>query len=108
MPRLTPAGPSTSSSPGVVSGAEKQTAMSPSERAMRARIAAFALHAKRDPRETTRAGREAFLTRFDHEVDPEGTLPEAERRRRAEAAKRAYFTALALRSARSRRRRSHS
>jgi hypothetical protein len=75
---------------------------------MRARIAAFALHAQRDPRETTRAGREAFIARFDREVDPEGTLPEAERRRRAEAAKRAYFTALALRSARRRRRTSNA
>jgi hypothetical protein len=78
--------------------------MSPAERAMRARIAAFALHAQRDPRETTRAGREAFIARFENDVDPDGTLPEAERRRRAEAAKKAYFTALALRSARARRR----
>jgi hypothetical protein len=97
-----------SSSPAVASGREKQAAMSPSERAMRARIAAFALHARRDPRETTRAGREAFISRFDHEVDPDGALPEAERRRRAEAAKKAYFTALALRSARSRRRKNQS
>jgi hypothetical protein len=79
--------------------------LSSSERTMRARIAAYALHAQRGPRETTRAARQAFLTRFDHEVDPDGRLPEAERRRRAEAARRAYFTALALRSARSRRHR---
>ena len=82
--------------------------MTPSERAMRARIAAFALHAKRDPKEITRAGREALIVRFEHEVDPDRTLPEAERRRRAEAAKKAYFTALALRSARRRRRTSNA
>jgi hypothetical protein len=79
--------------------------MSPSERAMRARLAAFALHAQRDPRETTRAGRAAFAARFEMEVDPDGSLTEPERRRRAEAARRAYFTRLALRSARARRRR---
>jgi hypothetical protein len=78
--------------------------MTPSERALRARLAAFALHAQRDPRETTRAGRTAFLGRFEDEVDPDRALPEAERRRRAEAAKRAHFTKLALRSARARRR----
>jgi hypothetical protein len=71
---------------------------------MRARLAAFALHAQRDSREITRAGRQAFIARFELEVDPDGLLPEMERRRRAEAAKKAYFTGLALRSARARRR----
>ena len=60
-------------------------------------------------RETTRAAREAFLARFIREVDPEGVLPEPERLRRAEAARRAYFARLALRSAERRacRRQSH-
>jgi hypothetical protein len=71
---------------------------------MRARLAAFALHAQRDSREITRAGRQAFIARFELEVDPDAVLPEVERRRRAEAAKKAYFTALALRSAKARRR----
>jgi hypothetical protein len=78
--------------------------LSPSERTMRARMAAYALHAQRDARETTRAARQAFIARFEVEVDPDGLLPEIERRRRAEAARKAYFTALALRSARARRR----
>lgn len=78
--------------------------MTPAERTMRARIAAYTLHSRRDARETTAAARTAFLDRFERQVDPEGTLPEAERRRRAGAAKKAYFTKLALRSAQARRR----
>src|SRR5829696_9208500 len=76
---------------------------SPAERSLRARLAAYALHAQRDPRETTANGRAAFLARFDREVDPEGLLEPEERRRRAEQARRAYFTRLALASAKARR-----
>ena len=43
------------------------------ERSLRARLAAYALHAQRDPRETTANGRAAFLARFDREVDPEAS-----------------------------------
>jgi len=77
--------------------------VTPAERSMRARIAAYSLHAKRDPRETTAPARAAFLARFEHQVDPDGSLPDAERRRRAEAARKAHFTKLALRSAQARR-----
>ena len=66
------------------------------ERSLRARIAAYALHAQHDPRETTAKGRAAFLARFDREVDPEGLLEPDERRRRAEQARRAYFARLSL------------
>ena len=66
------------------------------ERSLRARLAAYALHAQQDPRETTANGRAAFLARFDREVDPEGVLEPEERRRRAEQARRAYFTRLSL------------
>lgn len=47
---------------------------------------------------------EAFAARFERQVDPNGVLPPAERARRAEAARRAYFTELALRSSQARRR----
>jgi hypothetical protein len=47
----------------------------------------------------TRPAREAFLKRFEKEVDPDGTLPPGERRQRAEHAKRAYMLQLAKRSA---------
>lgn len=43
----------------------------------------------------TRPAREKFLQRFEQEVDPDGTLPADERRRRAEHAKRAYMLRLA-------------
>lgn len=81
----------------------RQSSLTPSERSLRARLAAYAMHAKHDPTQTTAAGRAAFLSRFEREVDPEGKLPEPERRRRAEHARRAYFTRLAYRSARARR-----
>jgi hypothetical protein len=70
--------------------------VSRAERSLRARLAAYALHAQRDPRETTANGRAAFLARFDREVDPEGRLEVDERRRRAEQARRAYFARLSL------------
>ena len=37
----------------------------PGERQLRARIAAYSLHARRDPKETTAKARAAFLRRFD-------------------------------------------
>lgn len=73
-------------------------------RRLRARAAAFAMHAQHDSRETSRRGREAFIARFEREVDPQRALSPAERARRAESAKRAHFTRLALRSAQVRRR----
>lgn len=79
--------------------------MTPEQRKLRARIGAYAQHAKYDTRETTAAARRAFLDRFERQVDPEGILAVAERQRRAEAARRAHFMALALRSAQRRARR---
>jgi hypothetical protein len=53
----------------------------------------------RDRTARTRPARDAFLKRFEKEVDPDGTLPPEERRQRAEHAKRAYMLQLAKRSA---------
>ena len=77
--------------------------LSPAERALRARLAAHTMHAQHDARRTTASGRAAFLARFEAEVDPDGKLAPEERRRRAEHARRAYFTRLALASAKARR-----
>ena len=71
--------------------------MTPAERTLRAKIGAFSLHSQRDSRELTRAARAAFLARFEVEVDPDGVLPAEERQRRATAARKAYFSKLALR-----------
>lgn len=51
----------------------------------------------------TAPGRAAFLERFEHEVDPDRILDPAERARRAEHARKAYFKRLALKSAQARR-----
>lgn len=51
----------------------------------------------------TRPAREAFLKRFETEVDPDGTMPPEERRRLAQHAKRAYMLRLAKRAVAARR-----
>jgi hypothetical protein len=78
-------------------------AMNPGERALRARLGAYAMHARNDARETTAKARAAFLARFERLADPEGRLPPAERERRAQQLRSAYFTRLALASAKARR-----
>src|SRR6266511_772615 len=83
----------------------QQQGLSPAERSLRARLAAHAMHAQHDARQTTAAARAAFLARFEAEVDPDGTLPPEERRRRAEHARSAHFTRLALAAAKARRQR---
>lgn len=66
---------------------------------MNGRIAAEISWARTHDRAArTRPAREAFLKRFEKEVDPDGTLLPEERRQRAEHAKRAYMLQLAKRS----------
>ena len=72
-------------------------------RVLRARMAAYLLHAQiSDEAEHTAPARAAFLSRFEREVDPEGALDPQERARRAEQAKKAYFLKLALASRKAR------
>jgi hypothetical protein len=78
--------------------------LSPAQRSMRARLAAHTKWAHNDPREGTKAARAAFMSRFEREVDPHGSLSAEERVRRAESARKAYFTRLAYLSAKARRR----
>lgn len=52
----------------------------------------------------TAPARAAFIARFERLVDPEGVLPPAERRKRAESAKKAHMLRLAVASAAARRR----
>lgn len=73
---------------------------------MRARVAAYVSWANTaDPASRTAAARKAALDRFERQVDPDGTMSAAERTRRAEAARKAYFLGLARKSALARRRR---
>jgi hypothetical protein len=78
-------------------------AMNPGERALRARLGAYVMHARNDARDTTAKARAAFLARFERLADPDGRLPAAERQRRAQQLRRAYFARLALASAKARR-----
>ena len=73
--------------------------LTPAERSQRARLAAHVLHSRYDSRALTQPAREAMAKRFLDEVDPDRILSEAERLRRADHARRAYFTRLALKSA---------
>ena len=83
-------------------------ALTPEQRSLRARIGGFALAAKHDPKETTKLARAGFWRWLEQEYGiPEG-LPPAEHQRRLEAAKRAHFSKLAMRSAQVRSRRAAS
>jgi hypothetical protein len=64
-----------------------------------ARIAAEISWARTTDRSArTRPARQAFLKRFEREVDPDGKLPPDERRRRAEHALRAHMLRLRKRA----------
>ncbi|MET8848069.1 hypothetical protein [Amycolatopsis sp. NPDC004625] len=71
-------------------------ALDANQRIMRARLGAHALHSRGGT--NTGPAREAFNSRFEREVDPDGTLPADERARRAEHARKLYFQGLAFRS----------
>ena len=77
--------------------------MAKSPRSNAGLLGALTVHSRYDSREITAAARAAALSRFERQVDPKQELPPAERARRAEYAKRAYFTRLALQSAKARR-----
>ena len=62
------------------------------DRSLIGKIGAEALHAQ--GKTNTTAGREAFERRFLDEVDPERVLPEAERLKRAEHARKLYYLRL--------------
>lgn len=82
--------------------------MSDSLVSLRGRKGAHTLHSLYDSKELTQRARDKFLSRFEDAVDPDRVLPDAERQRRADHARRAYFTDLALKSAKARRRRAAS
>ncbi|MET9339210.1 hypothetical protein [Nonomuraea sp. NPDC003804] len=78
--------------------------LTPAERALRGRMGAHLSWANtQDPAERTKPGRDAFLARFERQVDPDGTLPAEERQRRAEHLRKAYMQELAAKSVATRR-----
>lgn len=66
------------------------------------RIGGLTKAARSAPEDLTRAATAGMLARFEREADPDNTLPADERRRRAEALRKAHMTRLALRSAQAR------
>jgi hypothetical protein len=79
------------------------THIDPEEMSRRGRIGAHVTHSRHDARELTAPAREAFLSKFEQEVDPSGELSLEERQRRASHARRGYFAKLARMSALARR-----
>jgi hypothetical protein len=75
----------------------------PTDRSLVAKIAANSRWSREDPTEQGRRMRAGLDAKFLREVDPNNELPEAERLRRLECARRAYFQRLALASAKARR-----
>ena len=74
--------------------------------AARASIAANTRWAHEPDRSAATApARTALQDRFERDVDPDGTLPPAERAKRVTNAKRAYYQSLAIKSAQARARR---
>lgn len=76
-------------------------ALTPAQRSLRARGAALAMHSHSGDGNLT-AARAGFREKFYDQVDPDRTLPEAEREKRASAALRSHMMMLALRSSKKR------
>ena len=75
--------------------------LTPAQRTLRARVAAYARAAKYGP-EVTRAAYSGRMAKLEAQVDPDGTLSDIERQRRAYALMRSQMSALALKASRAR------
>lgn len=71
--------------------------MTPEQRSKAGRAAMYTRLATEDRVEMTAAARASQADRFERQVDPDGVLDPVERARRAEYAKKAYFTQLSKR-----------
>jgi hypothetical protein len=83
----------------------KKPKLTATQRIQRARIAALTRWSREDPAASAARGQAGLLAKFVEQVDPDRVLPEAERIRRAEAARRAHMQRLAFRSSKVRARR---
>ena len=82
------------------------SSMTPAEVSLRAKLAAHSRWAKEDPNHPDAAparARAGFWQKFLDEVDPDRVLPEDERIRRAESARKAHMYRLSLMAARAKR-----
>jgi hypothetical protein len=80
--------------------------LTPAQRTLRARIAGTATHAA--GKTNTAPARAAWFARFEHQVDPDGTLPAEERAKRARHAMKAHMTRMAFASSKARSRKKAS
>lgn len=82
---------------------EDSVPITPKQRSMRAQMASHRSWANTaDRKARTEPARQASLNRFERQVDPDGTMDPAERTKRADAARKAHFSAMAYKSARAR------
>lgn len=72
--------------------------LTPQQRTLRARAAAYAMHAQ--GKTNTGPATVAQLARFERQVDPDNSLTAEERVRRATHARKSYMASLALKSSR--------
>lgn len=78
--------------------------MTQDDRRQIAKIAANTRWAREQDRSTaTQAARDGLYRKFEDQVDPERKLPEEERGKRVENARKAYYQRIALKSAQARR-----
>lgn len=77
--------------------------LSPSERRLRAQLAAHARWSREDRGAASARQRRVILRRFENEVDPDGKLSPDERAKRANNAMQSHMSKLALASSRARR-----
>jgi hypothetical protein len=74
--------------------------MTPEQRSLAAKVAVHAQLAQcEDWTARTATARQAFMDRFEREVDPEGRLDPVQRAKMADQARKSYFAKLALKSA---------
>jgi hypothetical protein len=77
--------------------------LTPEQRSQRARLAALSRWQRENPTANAMRGQRGLMARFEREVDPDGVLPEGERLRRAECARKAHMARLAFASSKARR-----
>jgi membrane-bound lytic murein transglycosylase B len=86
--------------------ATQDVGLTAAERKLRSQIAAHESWARTvDRTARTANARRALLDKFEREADPNDELSPAERARRAESLRKAFYARMALKSARARRRR---
>lgn len=76
------------------------------ERSLQGKLAAHTSWAQTENRSArTLPARQKFYESFERKVDPEGRMSPADRAKAAESARKAFYTQMALKSAKARRRR---